>query len=358
MGSRASRRYRSAVRSVKAGADAVERGFGRIFDAVVLAHPIIRLRLLIMRVFGSNAMVAPSPYELIGAIERRACEGLVSWDRSGAGVQCPDRFAVQVPDSAWQAYYRHNTRAVCARIERAVHDRLLRKLGCESSPHVSIERTCALLDVELTVEASFFDPGPKGMAAGKDGSAGETTCMHEAVYTGNAGVDEGAVSVADDDAADTAVVGPAVDVLPFEAALDAVAQAAGPAKTPVATGGPHLAVAWGRQRYSVADGFTIGVRRGDGRDAADIVLPYMQGFFLVSRRHGRFAFDAQTGSWSFEQLGANGSMLVRAGEDPLWLKQGDAAVLRDGDGLVLAGARRRITVLLEQDERTALSGVA
>ena len=139
-----SRRTNRAYASSAAKLDAVERRFARLFDAISYAHPIIKLRLWIAGLSG-DSVVAPAPSEVIEAVVSKAMGGLVDWGGGVTDIQCPDRFEIQVPVSAWRMYYGHGTAEICTRIEGAVQAKLHRKLGCDLSPRVTICPTMALV---------------------------------------------------------------------------------------------------------------------------------------------------------------------------------------------------------------------
>lgn len=348
---RANRTYASAGTKL----DAVERRFVRLFDAISYAHPIIKLRLWIAGLSG-DSVVAPAPSEVIDAIVSKAMNGLVDWGGGVMDVQCPDRFEVQVPVSAWRTYYGHGTAEICSRIERAVQAKLHRKLGCDLSPRVTISPTMALLDDELIVQAAYFDVlGEEQAHAGDEAAAGVAAASAgtdpEDAFDSEAVVKDAA------EAGATPVIGtarevgaaPAADAAP-EAEHDAFEA---PALTPcLMTEAPLGILALGRKRYPLRDGMTVGVKRGDGSDQADIILPYSEDFYLVSRRHGRLAYDAAQEAWSFEQLGSNGTTVVREGRIVATLERGDSVALHDGDGLLFAGARQQVSFLLPSGSRT------
>lgn len=352
---RANRVYASSATKL----DAVERRFARLFDAISYAHPIIKFRLWIVGLSG-DSVVAPAPSEVIDAIVSKAMGGLVDWGGGVTDIQCPDRFEVQVPVSAWRTYYGHGTAEICTRIEGAVQAKLHRKLGCDLSPRVTICPTMALLDDELTVQSFYFDTLDE-QADVRDEVPGDAP-----VVAGNVAVAAANVAVAADpeDAfndevvvEDTSEAGatPVIDAAP-EADAAPVAERdslEAPALTPcLMTEAPLGILAFGRKRYPLRDGMTVGVKRGDGSDQADIMLPYSEDFYLVSRRHGRLAYDTTQEVWRFEQLGSNGTTVVRDGRIVATLERGDLVVLHDGDGLLFAGARQQVSFLLSSESRT------
>lgn len=347
-----SRRINRAYASSAAKLDAVERRFARLFDAISYAHPIIKLRLWIAGLSG-DSVVAPAPSEVIDAIVSKAMGGLVDWGGGVTDIQCPDRFEIQVPVSAWRMYYGHGTAEICTRIEGAVQAKLHRKLGCDLSPRVTICPTMALLDDELIVQSFYFDTldeqadvhdeaaGDAAVAAG-NAAAGANP---EGVFSGKAVVEDVA------EAGATPVIGtapePGTAIMAERDVLEA------PSLTPcLMTEALAGTLAFGRKRYPLRDGMTVGVKRGDGSDQADIMLPYSEDFYLVSRRHGRLAYDTAQEIWRFEQLGSNGTTVVRDGRIVATLERGDSVVLRDGDGLLFAGARQQVTFLLSSESRT------
>lgn len=359
-------RTNRAYASSAAKLDAVERRSARLFDAISYAHPIIKLRLWIAGLSG-DSVVAPAPSEVIEAVVSKAMGGLVDWGGGVTDIQCPDRFEIQVPVSAWRMYYGHGTAEICTRIEGAVQAKLHRKLGCDLSPRVTICPTMALLDDELIVQSFYFD------------TPDEQADVHDEV-AGDAPVAAGTVAVAAGDA--PVVAGNAVaganpeDVFSGEAVVEDAAEAGAtpvigtapeagtatmaerdvleaPSLTPCPmTEAPLGILAFGHKRYPLRDGMTVGVKRGDGSDQADIMLPYSEDFYLVSRRHGRLAYDTAQEIWRFEQLGSNGTTVVRDGRIVATLERGDSVVLRDGDGLLFAGARQQVTFLLSSESRT------
>lgn len=347
-----SRRTNRAYASSAAKLDAVERRFARLFDAISYAHPIIKLRLWIAGLSG-DSVVAPAPSEVIEAVVSKAMGGLVDWGGGVTDIQCPDRFEIQVPVSAWRMYYGHGTAKICTRIEGAVQAKLHRKLGCDLSPRVTICPTMALLDDELIVQSFYFDTldeqadvhdeaaGDAAVAAG-NAAAGANP---EGVFSGKAVV-EGVA-----EAGATPVIGTAPEAGTATMAERDVLEA--PSLTPcLMTEALAGTLAFGRKRYPLRDGMTVGVKRGDGSDQADIMLPYSEDFYLVSRRHGRLAYDTAQEIWRFEQLGSNGTTVVRDGRIVATLERGDSVVLRDGDGLLFAGARQQVTFLLSSESRT------
>lgn len=347
-----SRRTNRAYASAAAKLDAVERRFARLFDAISYAHPIIKLRLWIAGLSG-DSVVAPAPSEVIEAVVSKAMGGLVDWGGGVTDIQCPDRFEIQVPVSAWRMYYGHGTAEICTRIEGAVQAKLHRKLGCDLSPRVTICPTMALLDDELIVQSFYFDTLDE-QADVHDEAAGDT-----AVAAGNAaaganpeGVFSGKAVVEDvAEAGATPVIGTAPEAGTATMAERDVLEA--PSLTPcLMTEAPLGILAFGHKRYPLRDGMTVGVKRGDGSDQADIMLPYSEDFYLVSRRHGRLAYDTAQEIWRFEQLGSNGTTVVRDGRIVATLERGDSVVLRDGDGLLFAGARQQVTFLLSSESRT------
>lgn len=347
-----SRRTNRAYASSAAKLDAVERRFARLFDAISYAHPIIKLRLWIAGLSG-DSVVAPAPSEVIEAVVSKAMGGLVDWGGGVTDIQCPDRFEIQVPVSAWRMYYGHGTAEICTRIEGAVQAKLHRKLGCDLSPRVTICPTMALLDDELIVQSFYFDTLDE-QADVHDEAAGDA-----AVAAGNAaaganpeGVFSGKAVVADvAEAGATPVIGTAPEAGTATMAERDVLEA--PSLTPcLMTEAPLGILAFGHKRYPLRDGMTVGVKRGDGSDQADIMLPYSEDFYLVSRRHGRLAYDTAQEIWRFEQLGSNGTTVVRDGRIVATLERGDSVVLRDGDGLLFAGARQQVTFLLSSESRT------
>ncbi|MDM8246650.1 hypothetical protein QUW40_08565 [Collinsella tanakaei] len=366
--------------------DAVERRFVRLFDTISYAHPIIKFRLWVAGRRGGDSVVAPAPSAIIDAIVSKAIDGLVDWGGGVTGIQCPDCFEVQVPTSAWRMYYGHGAAEICARIEAAVQAKLHRKFGFDSLPHVSICPTMALLDGELIVKASYFDTPSertdapavepqwgRGAAACDVEAAGAAATVRldgrasaptvDAVDEARDACDEvtGDVAAAVADAGDAHDGGEAnVEDTPGEdvqTAKQDVLEA--PSLTPcLMTMAPAGTLAFGRRRYPLRDGMTVGVKRGDGPEQADIMLPYSEDFYLVSRRHGRLAYDAAQGAWHFEQLGPNGTTVVRDGRIVATLERGDSAVLRDGDGLLFAGARQQVSFLLLSEGRTVCLGAA
>lgn len=347
-----SRRTNRAYASSAAKLDAVERRFARLFDAISYAHPIIKLRLWIAGLSG-DSVVAPAPSEVIEAVVSKAMGGLVDWGGGVTDIQCPNRFEIQVPVSAWRMYYGHGTAEICTRIEGAVQAKLHRKLGCDLSPRVTICPTMALLDDELIVQSFYFDTldeqadvhdeaaGDAAVAAG-NAAAGANP---EGVFSGKAVV-EGVA-----EAGATPVIGTAPEAGTATMAERDVLEA--PSLTPcLMTEALAGTLAFGRKRYPLRDGMTVGVKRGDGSDQADIMLPYSEDFYLVSRRHGRLAYDTAQEIWRFEQLGSNGTTVVRDGRIVATLERGDSVVLRDGDGLLFAGARQQVTFLLSSESRT------
>ena len=345
--------------------DAVERRFARLFDAISYAHPIIKLRLWIAGLSG-DSVVAPAPSEVIDAIVSKAMGGLVDWGGGVTGIQCPDRFEIQVPMSAWRMYYGHGTAEICARIENAVQAKLHRKLGCDLAPHVTICPTMALLDGELIVQASYFDMPVEHVDVRAATGFAAAPVAAAPVAAGSAPAAAGPVVAAaepENDLDDAAVVEPAaeagitpvISAAPEADAAPAAEQDAleAPALTPcLMTEAPLGILAFGRKRYPLRDDMTVGVKRGDGSDQADIMLPYSEDFYLVSRRHGRLTYDAVQGTWSFEQLGSNGTTVVRDGRIVATLERGDSVTLHDGDGLLFAGARQQVTFLLSSESRT------
>lgn len=381
---RANRPYASSSTKL----DAVERRFVRLFDAISYAHPIIKFRLWAAGLRGGDSVVAPAPSAIIDAIVSKAIDGLVDWGGGVTGIQCPDRFEVQVPASAWRMYYGHGTAEICARIEAAVQAKLHRKLGCDLSPHVGICPTMALLDGELIVKASYFDM-PSGRtdapavepqwsrgAAARDAEAAGVAATVR--LDGRTPAPASTADAADEarDACDEATEDVAAAVAAAEGVRDVEevpgGDAAGgdapaaeqdvleaPSLTPcLMTAAPAGTLAFGRKRYPLRDGMTVGVKRGDGPEQADIMLPYSEDFYLVSRRHGRLAYDAAQGAWRFEHLGSNGTTVVRDGRIVATLERGDSAVLRDGDGLLFAGARQQVSFLLSSESRTVCLGAA
>lgn len=367
--------------------DAVERRFVRLFDTISYAHPIIKFRLWAAGLRGGDSVVAPAPSAIIDAIVSKAIDGLVDWGGGVTGIQCPDRFEVQVPASAWRMYYGHGSAEICARIEAAVQAKLHRKLGCDLSPHVGICPTMALFDGELIVKASYFDmpsertdapavePQWSRSAVARDAEAAGVAAT--ARLDGRTPASASTVDAADEvrDVCDEATEDVVAAVADAEGVRDVEAGAAdvpggdapaveqdvleAPSLTPcLMTAAPVGTLAFGRKRYSLRDGMTIGVKRGDGPEQADIMLPYSEDFYLVSRRHGRLAYDAAQGVWRFEQLGSNGTTVVRDGRIVATLERGDSAVLRDGDGLLFAGARQQVSFLLSSESRTVCLGVA
>lgn len=347
-----SRRTNRAYASSAAKLDAVERRFARVFDAISYAHPIIKLRLWIAGLSG-DSVVAPAPSAVIEAVVSKAMGGLVDWGGGVTDIQCPDRFEIQVPVSAWRIYYGHGTAEICTRIEGAVQAKLHRKLGCDLSPRVTICPTMALLDDELIVQSFYFDTldeqadvhdeaaGNAAVAAG-NAAAGANP---ESVFSGKAVVEDVA------EAGATPVIGTAPEAGTATMAERDVLEA--PSLTPcLMTEALAGTLAFGRKRYPLRDGMTVGVKRGDGSDQADIMLPYSEDFYLVSRRHGRLAYDTAQEIWRFEQLGSNGTTVVRDGRIVATLERGDSVVLRDGDGLLFAGARQQVTFLLSSESRT------
>lgn len=347
-----SRRINRAYASSAAKLDAVERRFARLFDAISYAHPIIKLRLWIAGLSG-DSVVAPAPSAVIEAVVSKAMGGLVDWGGGVTDIQCPDRFEIQVPVSAWRIYYGHGTAEICTRIEGAVQAKLHRKLGCDLSPRVTICPTMALLDDELIVQSFYFDTldeqadvhdeaaGNAAVAAG-NAAAGANP---ESVFSGKAVVEDVA------EAGATPVIGtapePGTAIMAERDVLEA------PSLTPcLMTEALAGTLAFGRKRHPLRDGMTVGVKRGDGSDQADIMLPYSEDFYLVSRRHGRLAYDTAQEIWRFEQLGSNGTTVVRDGRIVATLERGDSVVLRDGDGLLFAGARQQVTFLLSSESRT------
>ena len=330
-----SRRTNRAYASSAAKLDAVERRFARLFDAISYAHPIIKLRLWIAGLSG-DSVVAPAPSEVIEAVVSKAMGGLVDWGGGLTDIQCPDRFEIQVPVSAWRMYYGHGTAEICTRIEGAVQAKLHRKLGCDLSPRVTICPTMALLDDELIVQSFYFDTldeqadvhdeaaGDAAVAAG-NAAAGANP---EGVFSGKAVVEDAA------EAGATPVIGIAPEAGTATMAERDVLEA--PSLTPcLMTEALAGTLAFGRKRYPLRDGMTVGVKRGDGSDQADIMLPYSEDFYLVSRRHGRLAYDTAQEIWRFEQLGSNGTTVVRDGRIVATLERGDSVVLRDGDGRIV-----------------------
>ena len=347
-----SRRTNRAYASSAAKLDAVERRFARLFDAISYAHPIIKLRLWIAGLSG-DSVVAPAPSEVIEAVMSKAMGGLVDWGGGVTDIQCPDRFEIQVPVSAWRMYYGHGTAEICTRIEGAVQAKLHRKLGCDLSPRVTICPTMALLDDELIVQSFYFDTldeqadvhdeaaGDAAVAAGNAAAVANP----EGVFSGKAVIEDMA------EAGATPVIGIAPEAGTATMAERDVLEA--PSLTPcLMTEAPLGILAFGHKRYPLRDGMTVGVKRGDGSDQADIMLPYSEDFYLVSRRHGRLAYDAAQEIWRFEQLGSNGTTVVRDGRIVATLERGDSVVLRDGDGLLFAGARQQVTFLLSSESRT------
>ena len=333
-----SRRTNRAYASAAAKLDAVERRFARLFDAISYAHPIIRLRLWIAGLSG-DSVVAPAPSEVIEAVVSKAMGGLVDWGGGVTDIQCPDRFEIQVPVSAWRMYYGHGTAETCTRIEGAVQAKLHRKLGCDLSPRVTICPTMALLDEQADVHDEAA--GDAAVAAG-NAAAGASP---EGVFSGKAVVEDVA------EAGATPVIGTAPEAGTATMAERDVLEA--PSLTPcLMMEAPLGILAFGHKRYPLRDGMTVGVKRGDGSDQADIMLPYSEDFYLVSRRHGRLAYDTAQEIWRFEQLGSNGTTVVRDGRIVATPERGDSVVLRDGDGLLFAGARRQVTFLLSSESRT------
>lgn len=378
---RANRPYASSSTKL----DAVERRFVRLFDAISYAHPIIKFRLWAAGLRGGDSVVAPAPSAIIDAIVSKAIDGLVDWGGGVTGIQCPDRFEVQVPASAWRMYYGHGTAEICARIEAAVQAKLHRKLGCDLSPHVSIRPTMALLDGELIVQASYFDmPGERADAPTVEPLRGRNAAVCDVEAAGAAATVrlDGRAPAPTADAADevsgardevtedvTVAVAGAEDARDAEVDVEDVPTEDAPAVerdvleapslTPrLTTAAPAGTLAFGRKRYPLRDGMTVGVKRGDGPDQADIMLPYSEDFYLVSRRHGRLAYDTAQEAWRFEQLGSNGTTVVRDGRIAATLERGDSAVLRDGDGLLFAGARQQVSFLLTSESRTVWLGAA
>ncbi len=363
MNNNAYRNNRSFTRMAKSGADSIERGATRAFDSLVGSHPIIRLRLLLATKLGGASMISPTPAEIIQSIVAKAREGLVTWGCNGAGTQCPDCYEVAVSVAAWRAYYGSNTDGICRRIEREVRERLQRKYGCSVEPRVSIQPTNSLLDGECTVEASYYDArydqnaevdeAATDWPGSQDGS--ERTVRidpagHACAYAG-----VGRDASEDAEAATGDVErneGSEVSEVPEAPEAPEAATAAAPEFTPAPVLDSSIVVAYGRKRYPVTREMTIGVVRGDTPDQADIRLPYSQDFYLVSRKHGRFTYDEPAQAWRFEQLGSNGSTLVRDGEVSAVLKKGDSVLLKDGDGLLLAGARQQVSILEPTEDRT------
>lgn len=375
--------------------DAVERRFVRLFDAISYAHPIIKFRLWIAGK-RDDTVVTPAPRAVIDAIVSKALDGLVDWG-GATGIQCPACFEVQVPVSAWRMYYGHGTTEICKRIESAVQTKLHRKLGCDLSPRVSICPTTALFDGELIVQASYFGMSNKQADAQEvelqrgyradacDAEASDTATTIRLDGRTPVDVVDGMRDVHDTAEDTVAAVEGAYDVetgvkgrvesdatrVIDAASLTDNASASGdapaaeqdvfevPALTPnLATAESAGTLAFGRKRYSVRDGMTVGIKRGDGPDQADIMLPYSGDFYLVSRRHGRFVYDVAQGVWRFEQLGSNGTTVVRDGQIVTTLKRGDSVALRDGDGLLLADARQQVSFLLASENRTICLGAA
>lgn len=353
---RANRVYASSATKL----DAVERRFARLFDAISYAHPIIKFRLWIAGLSG-DSVVAPAPSEVIDAIVSKAMGGLVDWGGGVTDIQCPDRFEIQVPVSAWRTYYGHGTAEICTRIEGAVQAKLHRKLGCDLSPRVTICPTMALLDGELIVKSFYFDTLDE-QADVRDEVVGDAPVVagNVAVAAGDASVAVGNVPVGVDPedvfdgeavVEDTVEAGttPVIGTAPMAERDSLEAPALTPRLMTEALAGT---LAFGRKRYPLRDGMTVGVKRGDGSDQADIMLPYSEDFYLVSRRHGRLAYDTTQEVWRFEQLGSNGTTVVRDGRIVATLERGDLVVLHDGDGLLFAGARQQVSFLLSSESRT------
>ena len=348
----------------------VERMLQSLFDRLVQCHPVIAGRRLAGKLTGGASLVNPAPDEVVAAVVRKALDGVVSWG-GARDLQCPAWFTVSVPQLAWKVYYGNGTQQICRRIEQVAGEKIRRKLGCSAEIHVSIAPTHALLDGELIVEAAYYErsvellPDEPGVQEAVQTARMPEQVVCDAADGGAQAADEHPSSVqnadvpVDADVCD-ARVAEERDCGAAEAAAQdqatSAASEAGEDCTP-RTDAPQIVLAYGSERYVVFDGATVGVARGDVNDRADIVLPYSRDFYWVSKKHGRFTYDAASGQWLFEQLGSNGSAVVRNGE-AISLKRGESLELRDGDGLVFARAHRQISVLDSRAERTAYQPAA
>lgn len=89
---------------------------------------------------------------------------------------------------------------------------------------------------------------------------------------------------------------------------------------------------------AVHPGDTIGLMRKKGEPAPAIAVPRYGTFRSVSHIHGRF--DHKNGEWVYSQEGQFGSDIFRIDGTSQHLERGDAARIRTGDELSLAGSLR------------------
>lgn len=310
----------------------VERRGERLFDSIASLNLVTTVTQWVAGITGEGADLSPQPKRLLSEMLKKARIGLINW--GGGRLQCPDAYDVSVSQEAWDGYYGLNTTAICSGLERLLEQEVEERLNCTVGARVTIGVNHGLYPGEFLVNATYqgargADEAPSGPAAASDaGASGQ-----ERRRAGDTGPD-GTVYMGRGAARDKAARNDS----------DTPAQEETPAPKTGAAGEcaptvnlPEAKVSYNGSTYPVRDGFTIGLRRGNGQDQAAIALAPCDDLNYVSKLHGTFAYDAAAGTWSYRQEGRHGSEL-RRGETRLALSQGQTAELESGDELFMASA--------------------
>lgn len=107
--------------------------------------------------------------------------------------------------------------------------------------------------------------------------------------------------------------------------------------------------------YTIESGKTIGVVRKSDR-IADITLPNCDDLKYVSRIHGRFDFDPDSGTWSYTHLGQKFESVVSGEWGERALSSSDACKLHEGDVLAFGISGYRFTFTQAKPSGDAVEG--
>lgn len=262
------------------------------------------------------AAIEPAPGKLIEQIGWDVITQQVDWGKDSDVHESPDVYTVEVSREAWEGYYRDRVQedGSFPMLTQAVEKHVRQRSFLDDPIEVFIALEPLLEPGDFEIKASF-SASTRPSAKGESGSRTATKASQPAQDSS-----------------------PEEQTPAFHSPADqnTVCMSRTPQLNATAS------VAMNGTTYRIGDQTTIGIRRGESDDQADIMLPLSQDLKYVSRKHGRFSRSAETGTWTYEQLGSNGSALIRNGKS-FQLAKEDTIELEHADMLYLAESKHALT---------------
>lgn len=280
-------------------ADAFRNAFSRLNTAISL------------RRHRGQGLGSASPGALVKNVLRAADGASIAWDESE--LLYPNSILIFVGHEPWDAYYSKMLDDSQARINAKLQEHIHMQGGTSMQLNVRIGLDPLLQGTQTRVETAFNESiaDPSRTPVLFLNNEEEHDRMKTQVMFGQA-----------------------------DEHVDTTPSAGREYESPNDQEEPLAYVAYGRLRYEVRDGTTIGVLRYSDRKRADITLPREQ-CPGVSHIHGVFRYDSMSSIWSFENVGQNGTTAIHDGQEELLVNRRPRPI-RNGYTLRLASGETEI----------------